>query len=395
LKVTQHGYVTIKGGVKPCVLPEPIEAPEAIELPKPIEQQTQPDQAMLVIEVIDTGIGMTPDQLNHVFDSFTQADGSTSRKFGGTGLGLSIVKELVRLMDGDINVISKADIGSTFKVSFKVTIESPEQVVFDYSSEPGNRLFYFCHDDHGFINGHYLAQVDPDYQQYQTAQLKDKLSQLTPNDVVLVDIVSKKHHDTIKSSLAELLDNGIKVGFVTDTQPHMLASKLTQKWQAPSIAHPFTGGQLMAFLLDVYPNKAQSDKQQETQTEQTEQYEGHILLVEDNNINQLVTGEILKLFGLTFDLAEDGQQAITKIVNSPHYDLVLMDIQMPVMDGYLATEQLRKLGYNDLIICGLSANAMKQDFDKAYACGMNDYVTKPIKVHELGEILDKYLPTRT
>ncbi|MCJ8270207.1 MAG: response regulator, partial [Psychrosphaera sp.] len=158
--------------------------------------------------------------------------------------------------------------------------------------------------------------------------------------------------------------------------------------------HPFTGGQLMAFLLDVYPNKPQTDQQQEVQTEQTEQYEGHILLVEDNNINQLVAGEILKQFGLTFDLAEDGQQAISKIVNSPHYEMVLMDIQMPVMDGYLATEQLRQKGYNDLIICGLSANAMKQDFDKAYACGMNDYVTKPIKVHELGEIFAKYLPVR-
>ncbi len=100
------------------------------------------------------------------------------------------------------------------------------------------------------------------------------------------------------------------------------------------------------------------------------------------------------MFGLTYDTAEDGQQAITKITNSPHYDLVLMDIQMPVMDGYLATEALRKQGYNDLIICGLSANAMKQDFDKAYASGMNDYVTKPIKSDELGLIFDKYLPLK-
>ncbi len=374
LKFTQHGSVTIKVGINPC---------------------EQENQAMLQVEVIDTGIGMTPNQLAHVFDSFTQADGSTSRKFGGTGLGLSIVKELVKLMEGEINASSEAGVGSTFKVSFKVTLESPKQFVFDFSSEPEHRLFYFSHDVHGFINDPYLAQVDPNYKQYPTSELEDKLSQLTPNDIVLVDVMSKKHHDTIKSSLAQLIDESVRIGFVTDTQPSMLATNLTQKWQAPSIAHPFTGGQLMAFLLDVYPNNSKSRKIEETPAEQTQQFEGHILLVEDNNINQLVGGEILKLLGLTFDLAEDGEQAITKIVNSPHYDLVLMDIQMPVMDGYLATEQLRKQGYNDLIICGLSANAMKQDFDKAFACGMNDYVAKPIKSHELSKILIKYLPTRT
>jgi CheY-like chemotaxis protein len=98
--------------------------------------------------------------------------------------------------------------------------------------------------------------------------------------------------------------------------------------------------------------------------------------------------------GLSYDIAEDGHQAVTKIINSPHYDLVLMDIQMPLMDGYEATKTLRKQGHKDLIICGLSANAMKQDHEKAIESGMNDYITKPLKHAVLQKLIAKYLPIK-
>ena len=118
------------------------------------------------------------------------------------------------------------------------------------------------------------------------------------------------------------------------------------------------------------------------------------MLVEDNNINQAVAGEMLKLLGVTFDIAEDGQQAVTKIVNSPQYDLVLMDIQMPVMDGYEATRTIRLKGHHTLIICGLSANAMKQDYEKAKEAGMDDYIVKPLKHKILENLIAKYLPKK-
>ena len=119
------------------------------------------------------------------------------------------------------------------------------------------------------------------------------------------------------------------------------------------------------------------------------------MLVEDNSINQAVAGEMLKMLGLTFDIAEDGQQAITKIINSPQYDLVLMDIQMPVMDGYEATRVMRKQGLNTLTICGLSANAMKQDYQKAKEAGMDDYIVKPLKQKILEDLIAKYLPIKS
>ena len=117
----------------------------------------------------------------------------------------------------------------------------------------------------------------------------------------------------------------------------------------------------------------------------------HLLLVEDNNINQLVTGEMLTNLGLTFDIAEDGKQAVQKLENAPQYDLVLMDVQMPVMDGYEATRQLRERGFTDVPIIGLSANAMKEDRQSAMDAGMNDYLTKPIKQKSLIGMLRRYL----
>ena len=119
-----------------------------------------------------------------------------------------------------------------------------------------------------------------------------------------------------------------------------------------------------------------------------------VLLVEDNNINQLVTGEMLTNLGLTFDIAEDGKQAVQKVENAPQYDLVLMDVQMPVMDGYEATRLLREKGFTGVPIIGLSANAMKEDRQGALDAGMNDYLTKPIKQKALVTMLKQYLGKR-
>jgi CheY-like chemotaxis protein len=113
--------------------------------------------------------------------------------------------------------------------------------------------------------------------------------------------------------------------------------------------------------------------------------------VEDNEVNQLVIGAILSDLGLIYDVAGDGLQAVAAVTSAKHYDLVLMDIQMPCMDGYEATRFLRDNGYADLIICGLSANAMKADYEKAYSEGMNAYLAKPVRMDDVVEIASKYL----
>jgi CheY-like chemotaxis protein len=197
-------------------------------------------------------------------------------------------------------------------------------------------------------------------------------------------------------SIDKLVSHSLKVSFITNSQSSNLPNQLSSIWAVECLSHPFTPQQVSSFLQQLFISKAEDSSQHVIlkHEHQMTHYEGHILLVEDNNINQVVAGEMLKLLGLTFDVAEDGQQAITKIVNSPQYDLVLMDIQMPIMDGYKATRTIRQQGHNTLIICGLSANAMKQDYKKAEEAGMDDYIVKPVKHKTLEDLIAKYLPKK-
>jgi CheY-like chemotaxis protein len=121
-------------------------------------------------------------------------------------------------------------------------------------------------------------------------------------------------------------------------------------------------------------------------------FNGRILLVEDNAVNQMVAGKLLTSMGLQTDIAEDGQQAIDKLTNTPYaYDLVLMDIQMPVMDGFTATDYIRNELNLTMPICGLSANAMSEDYNRAIAHGMDNFITKPIEIDKLKAVLEQYL----
>jgi len=350
----------------------------------------------LCIEVVDTGIGMTSEQVSNVFDSFTQADGSTSRNFGGSGLGLSIVKQLVEMMDGSVSVQSEKNKGSTFKVDITVTAADKNRQTITAIPVPNGKLYYFSEGPKGLLNTQYIEKAELDYHHLPLSHLSTTLKDISSDDAVLLDIENQLAFNAHHESIDELVNLSLKVGFITNSQPSNLPNQLSSTWSVECLSHPFTPQQAYSFLQKLFVSKTtdSSEYVDVNYAHQMTQYEGHILLVEDNNINQIVAGEMLKLLGLTFDVAEDGQQAVTKIVNSPQYDLVLMDIQMPIMDGYEATREIRKRGHSELVICGLSANAMKQDYKKAEAAGMNDYVVKPLKHKILEELVNKYLPKK-
>jgi CheY-like chemotaxis protein/two-component sensor histidine kinase len=350
----------------------------------------------LLFDVTDTGIGMNPEQVSRVFDSFTQADGSTSRNFGGSGLGLSIVTQLVELMGGNVSVKSEQNKGSTFKVEILLTTAENTQELISALPSPSGKLYYFSAGRTGILNTLYIEKTGLNYHHLPLMQLSAILEDITNKDAVLLDIEDQQVFKTHHESIEKLVNQSLKVGFVTNSQPSNLPNQLSAMWPAECLSHPFTPQQAATFLQQLFNTEsvAKSKDVFFTNDHQVIQYEGHVLLVEDNNINQVVAGEMLKLMGLTFDIAEDGQQAVTKIINSPQYDLILMDIQMPVMDGYEATRTLRVKGHNKLIICGLSANAMKQDYVKAMEAGMNDYIVKPLKQKVLEDLMAKYLPKR-
>jgi signal transduction histidine kinase/CheY-like chemotaxis protein len=356
-----------------------------------IDFQLHPGTQLLTLylEVIDTGIGMNSEQASKIFDSFTQADGSTSRNFGGSGLGLSIVTQLVKLMDGSVSVETEENKGSTFKADLILMKTNKNAEIISALPSPSGKLYYFSEGREGFLNALYIEKTGLNYHHLPLSQLSATLEDITKNDAVLLDIENQQVFRTYHGSIESLVSHSLKVGFVTNSQPSNLPNQLLAMWPVECLSHPFTPQQASDFLQRLFIptsiNVTLSNNNEVTQ------YEGHILLVEDNNINQAVAGEMLKLLGVTFDIAEDGQQGVTKIVNSPQYDLVLMDIQMPVMDGYEATRTIRLQGHHTLIICGLSANAMKQDYEKAKEAGMDDYIVKPLKHKTLEHLLAKYL----
>lgn len=349
----------------------------------------------LMMTVTDSGIGMSEQQLATIFDSFTQADGSTSRKFGGTGLGLTIVKQLVDLMNGKVHASSTQKVGSKFEVLIKVKAQNLVDTVLQFPEDLTGKILYFTDRHKPLLPDDYLDKVNIPWQQYRTIALQPICADLKQDDMVLIDVDDLKQHSQLLDCITKIKQTDGKFGFVTDTQPNNLANLLEKKWQTRALSHPFSPEQFMHFIEVVGRTSTTPLQNIDGQTNGKPLFEGHVLLVEDNSINQAVASQMLSSMGLTYDIAEDGHQAVTKVTNSPHYDLILMDVQMPVMDGYEATKVLREKGFSSLVICGLSANAMQDDYQKAFDAGMTDYITKPIKFLQLSELLGKYLVVKS
>nr|WP_241263997.1 ATP-binding protein [Bowmanella dokdonensis] len=357
-----------------------------------MHEPTEENGLNLILEVQDTGIGISESQRGEIFTAFTQADGSTSRRFGGTGLGLSIVRHLCEMMEGDIQVQSELGQGSCFRVRLPLQAGGAPGPLIPSYPLPG-RLAYLNKGQTGYVDYRYLQALAGDYQHFPYADLDSLRLLMERQDCLLVDIGSKEQFSILAPHLETLADKGVRIGIVTATQPHPLPDFIRETSGFSCLSHPFTPSQFGRFITGLL-NKDKR-KGPVKNASGLPKLSGHLLLVEDNPINQLVVGEMLKSMGLTYDLAEDGRQAVNKINNSPHYDLVLMDIQMPELDGYRATRELREQGFDKLTICGLSANALPQDREKAEQAGMNDYLTKPIRRDELFDCLEKYLSPST
>ncbi len=341
----------------------------------------------LIMRITDSGIGMSPAQLDKIFKPFTQADGSTNRKYGGTGLGLAIVSQLTELMDGRIHATSTMGKGSRFEVELPLKAFKNQPGVLQNSPQlPTNSLYV---TESPLLPEAYCTQI-----QLSTASsmsIEDAKDATTLPDHIVVDVHEFSLFRKNISWLNSLLESGKSVGLVMESAGSALQSKYDSLWKGPLIMHPFTPAQFERFVHQIIAKDANYQSQEYKEEPESSNLEGHILLVEDNNINQLVTGEILTNLGLTFDIAEYGKQAVQKVENAPQYDLILMDVQMPVMDGYEATKQLREKGFTGVPIIGLSANAMKEDKQSAIDAGMNDYLTKPIKQKSLISMLREYL----
>jgi signal transduction histidine kinase/ActR/RegA family two-component response regulator len=367
-------------------------------------EQAEPS-ILLTIEVVDTGIGISQEQQKHIFDDFTQADGSTSRNYGGTGLGLSISKKLVTLMDGDIDINSTPAQGSTFKVCLPFDIATNEPIAEPLSVNFGSVCLWdiaastnIPTNNNQNLMAQYFNELHVVDAPLITRFIEQQESALNKNDVLLIFTNNSLNEQQLQI-VSTLFDAGVSMAICTDISAQKLTTNLNTLGIKNIIHHPFYPAQFHKFITGMHaPSHASrimekrfNDMPTKSTAPQEKRYKGHVLLVEDNKINQLVAGSMLSNFGLSYDVAEDGEQAFIKVQNNPDYDLIFMDVQMPVLDGYDATIKLRESGFKDLIICGLSANAMRSDFEQAKEVGMNDYLTKPIDKDEVELILQKYL----
>ncbi|MFA0016033.1 response regulator [Vibrio lentus] len=361
------------------------------------------DDIKLNFAVSDSGIGMTQEQAAKLFNKFTQADSSTTRKYGGTGLGLAISKELSQLMGGDIHVSTELGKGSTF--SFTIATRVSHSITQNRVVVPAsiNHLKVLVVDDNSsarLIVGDILeslkltptlsASVDEALVELHTADANNK-----PFDLIISDWKMPKRDGV---DLLEALNHGLslskdpKIMMLTAYGREELAEAITKRgFEVPSILDkPITSSHLYDSIVSLYgldsDRVSRSELEQQSQLANVQQLAGaNILLVEDNEINQELATELLEGQQITVTIAENGQRAIElyqqAIADDTPFDGILMDCQMPIMDGYEATEHIRnEIKDTQTPIIAMTANVMERDKEKALNCGMSDIIAKPIDV---------------
>ncbi|GGI78393.1 response regulator [Shewanella gelidii] len=350
--------------------------------------------------VRDTGIGISREQQQSLFDAFSQADGSTTRRYGGTGLGLSISKHLVALMGGKMEVHSEPNVGSTFSftISFEIAEEAkvPPLVV----PEKLNHLSALVVDDNPTALQIYSGVMrDFHFETDIAASGAEALYKLSkqPVDLLLLDWMMPKMDgcEVIRAIDEMIADGTLQRRPVIIMMTAYAAEPLRQEVEQANIfallQKPFKASVLFDEIITAFADSPPLTLESSEEAPESDECKGSILLVEDNFINQQVATELLKSAGYEVHVADNGQIAIDMIDQQP-FDAVLMDIQMPVMDGLTATQALRKqFTLDELPIIAMTAHAMSGDREKSLAAGMNAHITKPIVLTELFDTLDHWI----
>jgi CheY-like chemotaxis protein/HPt (histidine-containing phosphotransfer) domain-containing protein len=366
------------------------------------------EEADISIAIEDTGIGMTLDQCGKLFQSFSQADTSTTRKFGGTGLGLAISKKLVELMGGGIRVESEPGVGTTF--SFNVVFGRAAEMEEEAETTAPvdlDRLRVLVVDDvassreilNSMLSSFSFRATCVDSGEAALTALQEA-SEDDPYRLVLMDW-QMPGLDGIEASRRikglEKLQETPTIIMVTAYGREEVVSEAEEAGLSGFLVKPFTPSSLLDTIIGVFGDKGGFRRggrgEDAWKIDKIEGIHGAcVLLVEDNKINQQVAQELLSQAGLVVTVAENGREAVSNVEQKP-FDAVLMDLQMPEMDGYEATRAIRgNPAFAELPIIAMTANAMAGDREECIAAGMNDHVAKPIDPKELFKALVHWIP---
>ena len=362
------------------------------------------ERAALRFEVVDTGLGIDPEDQERLFSAFTQADSSTTRRFGGTGLGLTISRQLVELMGGRLGLISAPGEGSTFwfELSLRRAHDAHSAIGADARTLSGQRALVV---DDNATNRRILRQqlrswgveaveaVDG----FQALEIAGTAAQAgRPFDLGIIDL-NMPGMDGIE--LAESLKGDPATAptmlFLLSSSGHrMQAAESHLTGFAASLTKPVRSSELFDCLITSLNAGVTLDRQATPLGGRAvpAQNSGSVLLVEDNKVNQLVGSKVLENLGYRFDIANNGREALVAF-EAGEYDAILMDCQMPEMDGYEATAAIRRLegGGVRTPIIAMTAAAMEGDREACIAAGMDDFVTKPVRLEIVAAVLERWV----
>ncbi len=383
-----------------------------IELSLEVDEESD-GRVRLHAKIRDTGIGIAQEKLSIIFDPFQQADGSTTRKYGGTGLGLTISRQLARMMDGDVWADSVVNEGSVFHFTAWLEKGAKKSCRRIKPASLRNKKALIVDDNQTNLNilSNLLRCLGMNV--FELSDSSRVLSTLTyasetgiPFDILICDIQMPRSSGYDIARQIRASDRAFsRIPLIA------LSSLMERDAQACGkagfngfLSKPIRRDRLFQMLERVISEPdpcARKDQAPDngilTQYSIREEFKHsvRILLAEDNPVNQKLAKMMLSKAGYHVDTADNGKQALLKFTGSPEeYDLILMDIQMPEMDGIEATQQIRSMGFTTAPIIAMTANAMCGDEEKCLAAGMNAYITKPFKREQVFKIIEEWLVKR-
>lgn len=372
-----------------------------------------PDKASLRFEVRDTGIGISAEDHHRLFESFAQADASTTRRYGGTGLGLAISRRLTEVMGGEIGLDSEVGEGSKFWFVLDLPVGPPAsdtgtlpaslagRKVLVVDDNATNRLVLETQLASWGMLPVAVADAHSAMDEYRAA-----VSDSHPYDIAVVDMCMPETDglELARQIKAEANGTGVPGIILLTSTMHVDKADLTSAGIREYLTKPVRSSEFYNRLLRVMATRITGKPGASTTAARTEVLEAHLsaksplrlgklLVAEDNEVNQLVARGMANRLGYDVDIVDDGAKAVAATLTG-NYAAVLMDCHMPVMDGFEATEtiRLRDAKTVRIPIIAMTAGALNEDRERCFAAGMDDYISKPVDLDKLRDILARWVP---